>query len=444
MKAKQGRDTTKDATTRIASTSQARADETQELKGASKAQDQGDENAKSEHSAPNSNTLGKRAGKTQSRSDLGQQAQPTKPMEGVDEKVSAKRRGRPKSKQAVSATDGEQASSSKATSSRRPAKARAKPASVGQTSRKSPQLQDSGAEDAEKARQKSARQQSRIRHLQETLRTIPRSTVESKWAPLDPPSISIIGSILADAQRSVLLNLQDTNRRRQHASAAILQASQRLHGKLLKGFPFPAPTASTTTRGGDASHEADFDFERTMDTKAKLENTLNPLLHSVSLLRKQLHKEEYELAGEYNHLHQLETNVKHEAKERKVKARKEHVLAPGKQRKVESNDENKVPMELVPATEHSLSGSLFKVRFSKLMPVTWQSDTNNELVWVQDLQDEELAALSQQIKSHMESLKGNLDQIGGVGLDINKSKAALQQVLLTHLDEKQYETVLLG
>ncbi|PSR75298.1 CENP-Q, a CENPA-CAD centromere complex subunit-domain-containing protein, partial [Coniella lustricola] len=287
--------------------------------------------------------------------------------------------------------------------------------------RKVPEARESGSEEAEEAKQKSARQELRSRHLQETLRTIPRSVVESKWAPLDPPSVSVIGSILADAQRSVLLNLQDTNRRRQHASAAILQVSQRIHGKLLKGFPFPAPTVSASTRGRDASHEADFDFERTLDAKANLENTLSPLLHSVSLLRKQLLKEEYELAGEYNHLHQLETNVKHEAKEWRDKARKEHILAPGRHSKGEINDENELPVELLPAAEDSLAGSLF-----------------------QDLQNQELAALSQQIKSHMESLRGNLEQIGGVGADINKSKAALQQVLLKHLNEEQYETVLLG
>lgn len=52
--------------------------------------------------------------------------------------------------------------------------------------------------------------------------------------------------------------------------------------------------------------------------------------------------------------------------------------------------------------------------------------------------------LSRQIGSHMESLKGNLQQIGGVIPAITKSKAALQQVLLKHLDQEQYDGVLLG
>lgn len=44
----------------------------------------------------------------------------------------------------------------------------------------------------------------------------------------------------------------------------------------------------------------------------------------------------------------------------------------------------------------------------------------------------------------MESMKGNLQQIGGVVPAIIKSKAALQQVLLKHVDAEQYESTLLG
>lgn len=63
---------------------------------------------------------------------------------------------------------------------------------------------------------------------------------------------------------------------------------------------------------------------------------------------------------------------------------------------------------------------------------------------LQDLQDEELDALSRQIGNHMESLKSNLHQVDGVVPAITKSKAALQQVLLKHLGEEQYGRVLLG
>lgn len=67
------------------------------------------------------------------------------------------------------------------------------------------------------------------------------------------------------------------------------------------------------------------------------------------------------------------------------------------------------------------------------------------MMWeLQDLQEEELLTLSQQIGSHMESMKNNLSQIEGVLPAIARSRAALQGVLCEHLDPEQYEQVLLG
>ena len=52
--------------------------------------------------------------------------------------------------------------------------------------------------------------------------------------------------------------------------------------------------------------------------------------------------------------------------------------------------------------------------------------------------------LSQQIGNHMESIKGNLQQVDGVLPAIVKSRAALQGVLHRHLDPAQYDQVVLG
>jgi hypothetical protein len=60
------------------------------------------------------------------------------------------------------------------------------------------------------------------------------------------------------------------------------------------------------------------------------------------------------------------------------------------------------------------------------------------------LQEEELLVLSQQIGSHMESMRSNLGQIEGVVPAIVKSRAALQGTLCEYLDPEQYEQVLLG
>lgn len=262
-----------------------------------------------------------------------------------------------------------------------------------------------------------------FRHLREATRNISRHTISEKWNALDGPSINAVGAFLADAQRPVLLRLPDTGRRREHASSALSTVSRRLRSKLVKGFPFPAPTAGVPNRAGQGSYEDDFDFERIVDAIQNFESTLNPLQHSVGLLEREIKKEEDALAKDYDSLHRLEANARSEAKGWREKARREHVLAPGVKKKGEDGDEEgaRDSLELVPRAEEDAPGGLFK-----------------------GLQDEELVAISKQLGSHMESMRGNLQQIGGVVPAITRTKAALQQVLLKRLDDEQYERVLVG
>lgn len=202
-----------------------------------------------------------------------------------------------------------------------------------------------------------------IRYLKETTRNIQRSTIADKWTPLDPPSIDAVSNFLADAQRPVISRLQNTNQRREYASSALGIVIRRLRSRLVKGVPFPAPTAGGSTRANAGSYENDFDFERIVDAIQTLEHTLNPLLHSVSLLQKEITKEEAALARDYDGLHRLQTNAKAEAKEWREKTRREHVLAPGLKRKGEHEIEPQDRLELVPAVEDGASGGLFKVCF---------------------------------------------------------------------------------
>ncbi|KUI62112.1 hypothetical protein VP1G_09240 [Cytospora mali] len=257
-------------------------------------------------------------------------------------------------------------------------------------------------------------------HLREATKNIPRTTISEKWKPLDGPSINAVGAFLADAQRPVLLRLEDTNRRREHASSALSIISRRLRSKLVKGFPFPAPTAGAPARAGSGNYEDEFDFERTVDAIQALESTLNPLQHSMGLLERELKREEDALAKDYDSLHKLEANARSEAKRWREQAKREHVLAPNIKKRGEGGDDED-SLELVPKAEDDASGGLFK-----------------------DLENEELVTISKQINSHMESMKGNLQQISGVVPAVIKSKAALQQVLLKHLDGEQYERVLVG
>lgn len=218
-----------------------------------------------------------------------------------------------------------------------------------------------------------------FRYLKQSTRNIPRSTISAKWGRLDGPSINSVASFLADAQRPVLLRLQNTNRRREHASSAIGIVSRRLRSKLIKGFPFPAPTTGIPTRANIGSHEDEFDFERTVDILQNLENMLNPLLHSVSLLEKEIKKEENALDNDYDSLHKLEANARSKTKEWREKAKREHVLAPSVKQKGKVHGHDIMDrLELVQAAEDGATGGLFKVRIENVRD-QYEPRTDNSL-----------------------------------------------------------------
>ncbi|KAL2117221.1 hypothetical protein VTJ04DRAFT_9389 [Mycothermus thermophilus] len=267
-------------------------------------------------------------------------------------------------------------------------------------------------------------------------RSIPRSTIASKWTPLDAPSISAIEAILTDCTLPILHRLRDRDARYAQAQSILTTFSARLRSKLAKGMPFPPPSlpaTSTSARGrgsgkkgagaekAAASHAAEFDFEQTVAAIAGLERALDPLLHSVELLKAEKEREERALERDYAALRELEGNARAQArgwKEGEGKGR-DHPLAAGVGGGAKSNGGLEV---VVPKGEEVVVGGVFK-----------------------DLQDEEeLLALSQQISSHMESMQNNLGQIQGILPAIAKSRAALQGTLCEYLDPEQYEQVVLG
>jgi hypothetical protein len=73
----------------------------------------------------------------------------------------------------------------------------------------------------------------------------------------------------------------------------------------------------------------EFDFERTVNSIQALEATLNPLLHSVSLLKSERDREEGALEKDYEALRTLEANARAEVRGWKERGRRAHALAPG-------------------------------------------------------------------------------------------------------------------
>jgi hypothetical protein len=62
----------------------------------------------------------------------------------------------------------------------------------------------------------------------------------------------------------------------------------------------------------------------------------------------------------------------------------------------------------------------------------------------QNIEDKDLSALAGQVSNHMESMRGNLQQLEGVMPQLGRSRAALQGLLFKHLEQEQYEQTLLG
>ncbi|OTA58030.1 hypothetical protein K449DRAFT_415978 [Hypoxylon sp. EC38] len=247
----------------------------------------------------------------------------------------------------------------------------------------------------------------RYRHLTTRTRRVPLNVVESKWTPLEAPAINSVTTLLQSASRPVLLRLTNAQKHTQ-AQAALNAVANRLRSKISRGLPFPPATTS-------ARREEEFEFERTISGIQSLESQLDPLLHSVELLRREKERAQKDLDREYKMLGRLGSNARAEARERRERVRKMHVLVPEKPGEVKGNEAG----EVVPAEEGS--GRVFS-----------------------DLQDEELVGLAGQIANHMESMRGNLQQMDGIVPAIAKSQGLLRAALQSRLGPEQLENVILG
>ncbi|KAI1659126.1 CENP-Q, a CENPA-CAD centromere complex subunit-domain-containing protein [Daldinia decipiens] len=253
----------------------------------------------------------------------------------------------------------------------------------------------------------SATSPPRYRHLTTRTRRVPLNIIESKWTALEQPALSSVASLLQSASRPVLLRLSNPQRHG-HAAAALNAVSKRLCSKIGRGLPFPPATTSTR-------REEEFDFERTVSGIQALESQLDPLLHSVELLRREKERAEKELDREYKALARLGSNAHAEARERRDQMRKMHVLVPEK-----PPPESRVDSIGEVVSAENISGKVFT-----------------------DL-DDELAGLAGQIANHMESMRGNLQQIDGVVPAITKSQGLLRAALQSRLDREQLDNIILG
>ncbi|KAI0878776.1 CENP-Q, a CENPA-CAD centromere complex subunit-domain-containing protein [Hypoxylon argillaceum] len=242
------------------------------------------------------------------------------------------------------------------------------------------------------------------RHIAKRTRRVTHEVIEAKWSSLDPLSIANIASLLHSVSLPTLLHVVP----KQHAHAEdVLEKVIRGLRKRSARLPFP-PASSLPRR------EDELDFERTQSAVEVLISQLDPLQHSVELLKREKERAEKDLEREYKTLDRLSSNARAEAREWRDRLRKVHVLVPEATYSSVTNN-----IDLLPADK-----------------ATGQVFASNG--------DEELLNLAAQINNHMESMRGNLRQIDGIVPAIAKSHALLRTTLQPQFDQKQLENIMLG
>ncbi|TGJ87306.1 hypothetical protein E0Z10_g1429 [Xylaria hypoxylon] len=242
------------------------------------------------------------------------------------------------------------------------------------------------------------------RHIEEQTRQVTHSIVESKWSSLDPSSVANLASLLHSVSLPTLHHV--VPKQYAHAESVLEKV---IRGLCKRSTRLPFPLASTLPR-----REDELDFEKTQSAVEVLLSQLDPLQHSVELLRREKERVEKDLEREYKVLDRLSTNARAEARERRDRLRKVHVLVPDT---TYSSATNKI--DLLPADK-----------------ATSQVFTS--------IRDGELFNLAGQISNHMESMRGNLEQIDGVLPAIAKSHALLRTTLQPQFSQKQLENIMLG
>ncbi|KAI1161293.1 CENP-Q, a CENPA-CAD centromere complex subunit-domain-containing protein [Nemania serpens] len=242
------------------------------------------------------------------------------------------------------------------------------------------------------------------RHIAKRTRQVTHEVIESKWSSLDPSSVANIANLFHSVSLPTLFHV--VPKQYAHAEDVLEKV---IRGLRKRSARLPFPPASTLPR-----REDELDFERTQSAVEVLLSQLDPLQHSVELLKREKERAEKELERQYTILNKLGSNSRAEAREWRDRLRKVHVLVPEATNASITNN-----IDLLPADK--ATGQVFA-----------------------NVQDEELLSLAAQINNHMESMRGNLQQIDGVLPAIAESHALLRTTLQPQFGQKQLDNIMLG
>jgi CENP-Q, a CENPA-CAD centromere complex subunit len=163
-------------------------------------------------------------------------------------------------------------------------------------------------------------------------RTLSKSEIDEKWAPLAGRALEAAAEMLVPAGHATINALPLGSTRRKHTEAAIAGIQRRLMAYTTK-MPFP-PSWSGMRRKGRRrgappdEHEPEFDYEYMYDRTMDLQAQLDAAQSAVEVLQRERDREERELERDYKMAQNLEAAARAEKRDAREMVKRAHVLAP--------------------------------------------------------------------------------------------------------------------
>lgn len=239
-------------------------------------------------------------------------------------------------------------------------------------------------EDAEEIEPTARRASKRFQYLKPRTKRISQNVITSKWAPLPITAQNQVCELFKTAKRPVILSRRD-ERQRKEAETVLENMARRLE-KQLPRMPFPPKSKDTH-----------FDLDKLVERNRILESQVTPAVHSIELLKAEIHREEASLERDREGLRRLKKNARAEQREAAKQAKKIHAL-----------------LEDTGADEADDTAELINLRTLPRRDSALEDDLNMEL-----------QPLLEQFKSHLDSIRANTDQLRGVDHAISRVEMAL-------------------
>ncbi|CAZ84386.1 unnamed protein product [Tuber melanosporum] len=237
--------------------------------------------------------------------------------------------------------------------------------------------------------------------LKPRVRNIPQEVVEAKWGVLTDKGRDEVMEVVRAAERPVLMTFRRENRRVE--AQEVLHRLVRKIGNSLTKVPVPP-----------LGKDAYFNYENLLDKNRALEAILEPDLRQIAGLEAEIEKEQKLLEKEEDYLQELKKNAIAQENIRRQKSRNMHPIL----RNVPSKQDPIDIVEKINLTS-KLSASLYDVD-----------------------SDRQLHPLTTQLQQHLTSMQGNSGALGEVAEWIQKSKAAIDEVLFRKAGDQVYDSVM--